>query len=529
MFRDNLYRNTWIGKLHYLIPIIKLFFYGLVVFTIESQASLVGIRHNGQQNEIRTINPDTGQSTLLKQFVFDSGSWASNTFTVDIVSKRLYAISGNNSLYRFDLTSGNLIQPIISLDTDKMQAVTSRGDGNLVGIGYNGQQNEIRTINPDTGQSTLLKQFVFDSGSWVPNTFTVDIVSKRLYAISGNNSLYRFDLTSGNLIQPIISLDTNMQAITTGITIISNQAPVAVFTTSPTSGQAPLTVTLDGSASHDNGNITTYKWLSSDGQIANGKNTQLTFHNQGTYTITLTVTDDKGASGSAEKTITVTKNQPPKASFTINPNTGFAPLTVQLDATASTDDGNIAKYQWKTSDGQNAEGIKTSLTFSQVGTHNITLTVTDNEGATASSSQSITIKEKPLPPPVEGVGQAIIIAAGGAEPSNTLFKYSNEFTQRFYRLIKQRGFEDENIYYMNPHAPDIDLDGYLEEDKQDYKLFDPALELKEAFQQAASKLQAGQQFIFFLHGHARPDHFRIKPDYELSANNLRDLLALLPA
>ncbi len=370
---------------------------------------------------------------------------------------------------------------------------------------------------------------MFDSGSWASDTFTVDIVSKRLYVISSNNSLYRFDLTSGNLIQPIISLDTNMQAITTGITIISNQAPVAIFTTSPTSGQAPLTVTLDGSASHDDGNITTYKWLSSDGQIANGKNTQLTFHNQGTYTITLTVTDDKGASGSAEKTITVTKNQPPQANFTINPNTGFAPLTVQLDASASTDDGNITKYQWETSDGQNAEGIKTSLTFSQVGTHNITLTVTDNEGATASSSQSVTVNEKPLPPPVQGIGQAIIIAAGGAEPSNTLFKYSNEFTQRFYRLIKQRGFEDENIYYMNPHAPDIDLDGYLEEDKQDYKLFDPALELKKAFQQAASKLQAGQQFIFFLHGHARPDHFRIKPDYELSANNLRDLLALLPA
>ncbi len=66
-------------------------------------------------------------------------------------------------------------------------------------------------------------------------------------------------------------------------------------------------------------------------------------------------------------------NKPPQASFTINPNTDFASLTVQLDASASTDD--IAKYQWKTSDGQNAEGIKTSLTFSQVGTHNINQTM----------------------------------------------------------------------------------------------------------------------------------------------------------
>ena len=329
---------------------------------------------------------------------------------------------------------------------------------------------------------------------------------------------------------PIISLDTNMQAITTGITIISNQPPVAVFTASPTSGQAPLTVSLDGSASHDDGNITSYKWTSSDGQTAEGIKTSLTFSQIGTHNITLTVIDNEGAKASTTQSITVIKqNQPPQATFTISPNQGNAPLTVQLDATASTDDGNIVQYQWASSDGQNSEGIKTSLTFSQVGTYNITLTVTDNEGAKASTTQTVTVNEKPLPPPVEGIGQAIIIAAGGAEPDNTLFKYSNEFTQRFYRLIKQRGFEDENIYYMNPHAPDIDLDGYLEEDKHDYKLFDSALELKEAFQQAASKLQAGQQFIFFLHGHARPDNFRIKPDYELSASYLRDLLAMLPA
>jgi PKD repeat protein len=203
---------------------------------------------------------------------------------------------------------------------------------------------------------------------------------------------------------------------------------------------------------------------------------------------------------------------------------------VQLDASASTDDGNIVKYQWTSSDGQTAGGVKTNLTFSQVGTHNITLTVTDNEGATASTTQTLTVNEKPLPPPVEGVGQAIIIAAGGAQQSNTLFRYSNEFTQRFYRLLKQRGFEDENVYYMNPHAPNIDnLEGYLEEDKHDYKLFDPASELTTAFQQAASKLQAGQQFIFFLHGHASQNNFRIKPDYELSANHLGELLAMLPA
>jgi WD40 repeat protein len=62
-------------------------------------------------------------------------------------------------------------------------------------------------------------------------------------------------------------------------------------------------------------------------------------------------------SGSDDKTVKIWEsglgviNQPPQAAFTMNPNTGVAPLTVKLDATTSTDNGNIVKYQWTSSDG----------------------------------------------------------------------------------------------------------------------------------------------------------------------------------
>ena len=81
---------------------------------------------------------------------------------------------------------------------------------------------------------------------------------------------------------------------------------------------------------------------------------------------------------------------------------------------------------------------------------------------------------------------------------------------------------------MNPQAPDINLDGHLENDLLDYELFEPESELKKAFQQTANNLTTGQQFIFFLHGHARTNYFRIMENYELSATYLRDLLAMLP-
>ncbi len=86
-----------------------------------------------------------------------------------------------------------------------------------------------------------------------------------------------------------------------------NQVPLAMFTTSAIQGAAPFTVNLDATASSDaDGSISRYNWQSSDGQGASGTNTALTFTNAGEYSITLTVTDDQGATSQAVKTITAT-------------------------------------------------------------------------------------------------------------------------------------------------------------------------------------------------------------------------------
>ena len=127
------------------------------------------------------------------------------------------------------------------------------------------------------------------------------------------------------------------------------------------------------------------------------------------------------------------------------------------------------------------------------------------------------------------LGKAIIIAAGGAQRSNTLFTYSNEYVQRMYNLVKQRGLSDADVYYMNPQAPDLDDDGFQEQNLQDYNLFDPEPDIKEAFAEAAKNLKPGQQFIFYIHGHSRKDVFNITPNYELSASKFRELLDLIPA
>lgn len=83
------------------------------------------------------------------------------------------------------------------------------------------------------------------------------------------------------------------------------QPPQANFTSSPSEGPTPLTVALDGKGSTDDGSITSYQWTTSDGKTASGPTASFVFDKEGDYTITLTVTDNDGLTGSAQQSVTV--------------------------------------------------------------------------------------------------------------------------------------------------------------------------------------------------------------------------------
>jgi PKD repeat protein len=107
----------------------------------------------------------------------------------------------------------------------------------------------------------------------------------------------------------------------------------------------------------------------------------------------------------------------PVASFTATP--GVAPLEVDFDGSASTDDGTIVAYEWDFGDGNTASGQTTTHTFATAGTYTVALTVTDDEGMTGATSQSVTVSD--------GSNQAPT-AAFGAAPSGLAVDFTDQST-----------------------------------------------------------------------------------------------------
>ncbi|OGL44872.1 MAG: hypothetical protein A2149_06690 [Candidatus Schekmanbacteria bacterium RBG_16_38_11] len=85
-----------------------------------------------------------------------------------------------------------------------------------------------------------------------------------------------------------------------------NIPPTSVPGADVTSGTKPLTVNFTGSGIDTDGTITSYNWDFGDGTGSVLQNPTKTYNFGGTYTVTLTVVDDDGATGTATLTIDVT-------------------------------------------------------------------------------------------------------------------------------------------------------------------------------------------------------------------------------
>ncbi len=179
--------------------------------------------------------------------------------------------------------------------------------------------------------------------------------------------------------------DGTTDTVTHDVTAVANAAPVAAF--SKTVSKLALSVDASDSADSD-GTIASYAWDFGDGSNGTGKTASHTYQSADTYSVRLTVTDNDGTTDTVTHDVTAVANAAPVAAFTST----TADLTASLDASGTADaDGTIAGYAWTFGDGTTGTGKTPTHTYLTADTFTVTLTVTDNNGATDVVSHGVTV------------------------------------------------------------------------------------------------------------------------------------------
>lgn len=164
----------------------------------------------------------------------------------------------------------------------------------------------------------------------------------------------------------------------------NNIPPIAAFS----AASNLLNVAFTNSSTDPDGTVVSQAWNFGDGNVSTIKNPNYTYATAGTYNISLTVTDDRDATNTISKSVTVNAaNQAPVANFSVSTSGLAATFT-----DSSTDaDGSITSRNWNFGDSSTSTLQNPSKTYSTAGTYTVTLTATDDKGATNSINKSVTV------------------------------------------------------------------------------------------------------------------------------------------
>ena len=165
---------------------------------------------------------------------------------------------------------------------------------------------------------------------------------------------------------------------------VSDEEPVSV-PGGPYTGTEGEQIHFDGSGSYDpnGGNISQYSWdFDNDGTpdstTASGS-VQHTYAQDGTYTASLTVTDEAGLEGTNTATVSV-EDTDPVADFIVDVSSGMAPFTATFTDLTTSHDG-ITSYIWDFGDGTGGGTVQNPVhTYTNPGTFTVTLTTSENDG-----------------------------------------------------------------------------------------------------------------------------------------------------
>jgi PKD repeat protein len=272
-------------------------------------------------------------------------------------------------------------------------------------------QPEELWFNPHTLYTPTSSQLKA-SFTYTPTTPTIGQTITYTATVSGGTSPYNYgwnfgDGTSGagastthaytatgsfTVTLTVKDSGSQQQVATSQQTIaVANQTkptPVAAdFTFSPASPDAGQSVSFTGSSSGGTAPYR-YSWSFSDGGNASARSVTHTFTSGGNYSVSLTVTDSLGNNARATKILTV--NPQVSGSFSYSPSSPLPLLPVEFAASGT--GGSLPySYSWNFGDGGTGSGQTVSHSYLLPGSYVVTLSITDANGQTFATSQTIVV------------------------------------------------------------------------------------------------------------------------------------------
>lgn len=191
-----------------------------------------------------------------------------------------------------------------------------------------------------------------------------------------------------------INADTTVQAVFVAV------SPLLVEAGGPYSASIRTpTIQFNGGAT---GGVAPYSWGwdFGDGGFSNAQSPSHVYATSGTFTATLTVTDNSGTIVSDSATVTISALLPPIPLFSFNPASPVVGQAVTFDGSASyaqEPNTTIILYEFRFGDGEVATNVGPTTThvYATAGAFQVVLTVTDILGQKNSLSKNITVGQPP--------------------------------------------------------------------------------------------------------------------------------------
>ena len=238
---------------------------------------------------------------------------------------------------------------------------------------------------------TIIKVSFFENGGKIadvsapPYTHTYNAATAKLYKFSAT----AYDDKGGSTSTPQVGVEVGS---------LVNKSPTITLAASPASLPAPGAITLNATAADEDGTVVKVTFYVNGNKI--GEDTTAPYStvynapSNAIYKFTATATDDKGANTtSADVNVSVgnATNIAPKVSMTVSDTTIDFPGTVTMTATATDDDGTIARVRFYQNGTQRAEittpPYKFSYTTTVPGIYKFKATAYDNKGASTSTPE----------------------------------------------------------------------------------------------------------------------------------------------